>query len=103
MLVTSGTGGIIGTLSAGRLVKYIPQYVFMYCALLVATGLALFLIIWERQPSYIAVFIIALGWGYSEGTVDAVIPGNAVNCSYLEHPSNKRQKSKAMLMLLLLM
>ena len=76
MLVASGTGGIIGTLSAGRLVKYIPQYVFMYCALLVAVGLILFLIIWERQPSYIAVFMFALGWGYSEGTLNGLLPGN---------------------------
>ena len=75
MLVVFGTGGIIGALSAGRLVKYIPQYVFMYCALLVAVGLILFLLIWERQPSHIVVFMFALGWGYSGGTLNGVIPG----------------------------
>ena len=76
MLVASGTGGIIGALSAGGLVTYIPQYVFMYCALSVAVGLILFLIVWERQPSYIAVFMFALGWGYSEGTLNGLLPGN---------------------------
>ena len=75
-MVAFGAGGIIGALSAGRLVKYIPQCVFMYCALLIAAGLVLFLLFWERQPNYIAVFMFALGWGYSEGTVDALIPGN---------------------------
>ena len=76
MVAAYGTGGIIGTLSAGRLVKYIPQCVFMYCALSVAAGLVLFLLIWERQPSYIALFLFTLGWGYSEGTIDTLIPGN---------------------------
>ena len=76
MLVAFGTGGIIGALSAGGLVKYIPQYVFMYCALSVAAGLILFLIVWERQPSYIAVFMFALDWGYSEGTLNGLLLGN---------------------------
>ena len=78
MLVAFGIGGIIGTLSAGRLVKYIPQYIFMYCALLIAVGLASFLIIWERQPNYIVVFLFALGWGYIKGALDALLPGNIV-------------------------
>ena len=79
MLVAFGTGGVIGTLSAGRLVKYIPQYVFMYCALSVAVGLILFLLIWERQPSYISVFMFALGWGYSEGALNGLLPGMSIN------------------------
>ena len=76
-MATYATGGIISALSSGRLVKYVPQCVFTYSSLLVAAGLIVFLLVWERQPSYIAMFMFAFGWGYSEGILNASLPGIA--------------------------
>ena len=75
MLAVYGEVGGIAAISTGRLVKCIPQCVMLYPAFAVCIGLSVFLIFWEREPNYYAMFGVIIGWSLSEGTVNALGPG----------------------------
>ena len=75
VIVSYGITSALNSLVTGRLVKYIPDYWFIYCALAINVALMLFLTLWERQPSFPAVFVFALGWGVTVGVWNTLIPG----------------------------
>lgn len=69
--------GIFSGLAAfanGRLVKVVPQYVMVYLTALVNLGVLLFLLFWERVPSYPVVFVTMAGWGVCDGIWNSVPP-----------------------------
>lgn len=75
MLAVYGVVGGIAAISAGRLVKYVPQYILIYAALTVCTGLSLFLVFWDIVPSYYVMFGLSIGLSLSEGIINAITPG----------------------------
>ena len=81
MLVVYGMVGGIAAISAGRLVKYVPQCVMLYVALGVSSGLSLFLAMWDIVPSYYVMVGAVVGLALSEGTINALIPGTWVTVS----------------------
>ena len=80
VIIAYGITSALNSLVTGRLVKHIPDYLFIYSAVIANVGLMLFLILWERQPSFIAVFGFALCWGVTVGVWNTLIPGAAVYC-----------------------
>ena len=54
--------------TVGRLVKYIPQYFVVYTFLTLGLGIVIFLLWWEREPSYFASLLIVFGLGLCGGT-----------------------------------
>ena len=75
VLAVFGLCGGIAALAAGRLVRYLPQYVMMYAALFISCGISLVFIFWKRTPNYFAIFGFAVCWGASEGIINAILPG----------------------------
>eukprot|EP00731_Ephydatia_muelleri_P023228 Em0015g811a len=57
--LTSGVVGII--------VKYVPRLVIVLIATSINVGLIMFLLLWERIPSYLMAFLFAIGWGFTGG------------------------------------
>ena len=76
VIVSYGVTSALNSLVTGRLVKHIPDYWFIYGALAINVGLMLFLTLWQRGPSFAAVFVFALGWGITVGVWNTLIPGS---------------------------
>ena len=53
---------------AGRFVKYFPQYFVVFPLVTVNLGIVIFLLLWDRQPSYFVSLSIVFGWGLCDGT-----------------------------------
>ena len=67
--------GAISGIIMGRLHHYMPQTVLVYTGVVVSLALTLFLLFWERVPSFYAVFGFAVGWGLSDGVWQSLISG----------------------------
>ena len=69
------TFGIFSAFTAvlnGRLVKIVPQYIMVYITILINIGLIVFFLIWERRPSFPAVFLGLTVWGMCDGIWNSV-------------------------------
>ena len=66
-LAIYGLGSGLTALTAGRAVKYIPQYFIVYTFLSINMGIVIFMLLLEREPSYILSFLILFGLGICEG------------------------------------
>ena len=85
-----GVGSGISAVSCGRLVKLIPQYMIIYGVYLVNAGLVVFLLVWERVPSYTAAFVTFFVWGLCDGIWNSIPPSkmtfyNSSSSSHLAH------------------
>jgi len=47
---------------------YLPRYVVAIAITILKLSLSTFLIIWERQPSFVFVFVFIAIWGITDGT-----------------------------------
>ena len=56
------TSGVVG-----KIVKYVPRLVIVLIATSINVGLIMFLLLWERIPSYLMAFLFAIGWGFTGG------------------------------------
>ena len=81
--MTFGIGGAVTGFTAGSVVKYIPQYFVVYTFMVINLGIVIFLILWNREPSYVASFLILFGWGACEGIWNSIPPSelNALLCN----------------------
>ena len=66
-LAIFGSGSGLTALTAGRLVKYIPQYFIIYTVSTIIVGILIFLLLWKREPSYVVPFLVLFGLGTWEG------------------------------------
>ena len=73
-----GSASAVSAIVNGYLAKVIPHYLLVYAGALVNTGALIFSLIWERQPVYYIIIIIALCVGYSEGLWSSVPPSKYV-------------------------
>ena len=78
--IAAGVGSAFSAIINGYLARVIPQYILVYIGAVVNLGALSFLMQWEREPSYYIVFLVLLGWGYSEGIWNSVPPSK---CAYL--------------------
>ena len=51
----------------GKLVAYIPRYLLTLTAFVINLFFYLFLEFWVRVPSYVLIFLFAVGWGVADG------------------------------------
>lgn len=77
-LTAFGLSGSLGALIIGRMIRYVPQFIAVYGSFLLTVGLALFLIFWERKPSFLVVFGFAISWGLAECVLMTLGPGTLV-------------------------
>ena len=66
-LMVLGASSAIMCAVCGRLSKYIPQFVMVFFGATLMFILLSFLLIWDRVPSYSAIFTFAIGWGIADG------------------------------------
>ena len=67
-VVPWGLGMAFSSLVFGRISIYTPCTVL--CAVSITAiqgGVLVFLLSWERQPSYVLVFLASMGWGITDG------------------------------------
>ena len=67
-LIALGVSSAIMSIICSRLLKYIPRFAIMLFGIALSGSMLLFMLFWERVPSYAVIFTIAVGWG----TADAV-------------------------------
>jgi hypothetical protein len=61
----------------GRLVKCVPQYVMIYAVTCVNIGIVIFVLLWERTPSFPIIFLIIASWGICDGIWNSVPPSES--------------------------
>ena len=61
-----GVSSAIGSLFTGRILSHVPRFVIMLLNLLLMLGLMVFLLVWDREPSYAVVFVIPILWGFCD-------------------------------------
>ena len=67
-LIVLGVCSAIMSIICSRLLKYFPRFAIILFGVALSGSMLLFMLFWERVPSYAVVFTIAIGWG----TADAV-------------------------------
>lgn len=67
--------GVTAGIVFGRLHRYVPEWLLISIGIIVGGGLTMFLIFWNREPSYYAVFCFAIGWGICDGVWQSLVSG----------------------------
>ena len=65
IIVLGVTGAVVGMLY-GKAIKVVPRFILVLLASVFSSGLVVFLLVWERVPSYAFIFSFAILWGGSE-------------------------------------
>lgn len=73
--ICSGLSAVVG----GRLTKCIPQFIIVYTFSLIMLSMVLFLIFWEKEPSYVIAFVPTAIFGLCEGIWHSVPPSKSSN------------------------
>ena len=73
--MTFGLASALSSIVSGYIVKYIPDSYVIYVGLTNNVGLVLFLLFWQRVPSFLVVFLFATVWGLSDGLWNTLVPG----------------------------
>ena len=66
-LVSSASSGVVG-----KLATKIPRIFIVMAGAVGDAAIILFLIFWERYPSYIAVFVVAIMFGLGDGVWNTI-------------------------------
>ena len=70
-----GLGSAVGAISSGFIVKWVPEHFIILVGYTNNIALTLFLLFWERMPSFVNVFVFPIFWGMSDGLWNTLIPG----------------------------
>ena len=58
---------MVSSLTVGWISTYTSRKLITVAAAIVQAGMILFMLFWEREPSYVMVFLTSLGWGIVDG------------------------------------
>ena len=74
--------GLVAALSSyvvGLSVKYVPRFVVVLIGLFTYVGLLVFLLLWERESSYmyvrLVVFLFCAAWGFGDAIWNTIFYG----------------------------
>ena len=73
-----GISSAVGSFATGKILSYIPRFVIMTLNLLLMLSLLVFLIVWEREPNYVVVFIVPILWGICDSIWNTVTTSKLV-------------------------
>ena len=71
-LMCFGVSSGVGSLVTGRILSHVPRFVIMLLNLLLMLSLMIFLLLWDREPSYAVVFIVPILWGICDSIWNTV-------------------------------
>ena len=66
---------VLAGIVTGKIVVYTSRTALNIVAMVLATILFFFMLFWERQPSYPAIFLLAVGLGVVNGSVSSTSAG----------------------------
>ena len=65
-LIVLGLSSSIMSVIYSRLLKYFPRFLIVMFGVCLSSALLLFMLLWERVPSYAAIFAVSAGWGAAD-------------------------------------
>lgn len=83
-LAALGVSSVVTCMVYGKLLKYIPRLVITQFGVFLAILQSVFLLVWERTPSYTVIFTFSIGWGM----IEAILSTSAcklIPYSFLKH------------------
>ena len=81
-LMCFGVSSGIGSLFIGKILSYVPRFAIMLLNLLLMLSLMIFLLVWDREPSYAVVFIVPILWGICDSIWNTVTTSECVDYVY---------------------
>ena len=67
VFIVYGTGAAVTSIIVGKVIGKVSITVMSLLNLCLNIGLVAFLLIWEREPNYAVIFIVAILWGICDG------------------------------------
>ena len=71
-IILFGISSAVVSIAYSKLVKHIPIFAFALFGAFLSIGVILFLLIWERVPSYAVIFSFAVVWGVTDAVWNTV-------------------------------
>ena len=69
---------VSGFLTGKIYLAYLPRYLVGIVTCLMTVALLIFLLIWEREPSYVFIFVFISLWGVTDGQWNTFAPSKFV-------------------------
>ena len=66
---------VLASILAGKIVVYTSRTALNIVTMVFAMILLFFILFWEREPSYIAIFLLAIGLGAVNGSAGSISAG----------------------------
>ena len=66
---------VLASILAGKIVVYTSRTALNIVTMVFAMILLFFMLFWEREPSYVAIFLLAIGLGTVNGSVCSISAG----------------------------
>ena len=75
VIVSYSISGAVAGIVVGRIYRFVPEVLLIYAGVILGGSLTLFLIFWNRVPSYLVAFSFAIGWGLCDGVWQSLVSG----------------------------
>jgi len=78
IIMTYGSSGTLGNFVAGKVLGLLPYSFVVIGNCIIHFGIMLFVILWERTPNYLIVFLVPLIWGFPYGSWVTICAGKLI-------------------------
>ena len=78
-LIVVGVCSAVMSIVYSHLLKFVPRLVIVLFGMALTTTMLLFMLFWERRPSYYAIFFIAAGWGVADAMWTTIPASRFIN------------------------
>ena len=68
VFIVYGGAGAVGSIFVGKILGKVSITSVSLLIMCLNVGILAFLLIWEREPSYYVIFVIAILWGVCDGS-----------------------------------
>ena len=68
VFIVYGAAGTVGSILVGKILGYVSITSVSLLTMCLNVGIVAFLLIWEREPSYYVIFVIAILWGLCDSS-----------------------------------
>lgn len=66
VLIVLGLCSSLSSVAIGRFLKYLPRFAIVLFGASLSVTTILFMVMWQREPSFVAFFVIAAVWGSAD-------------------------------------
>ena len=68
VFIVYGAAGAVGSILVGKILGKVSITLVSLLTMCLNVGILAFLLIWEREPSYYVIFVIAILWGVCDSS-----------------------------------